>query len=117
MNVVQRCFELGRWSHDVSRPGPTLRGPVDADLAWRPETQSGTVHPVAPAPLQPGGGFGNAILGTVIMGGSASLITVPIGISNSFFDGLEKNSNPLMLKMRAKENWSRKAPKDRHGRL
>jgi phosphate transport system permease protein len=33
-----------------------------------------------PAPLQQGGGFGNAILGTVIMVGIATLITVPLGI-------------------------------------
>ncbi len=33
-----------------------------------------------PAPLQQGGGFGNAIVGTILMVGIATLITVPIGI-------------------------------------
>ena len=33
-----------------------------------------------PAPLEQGGGFGNAIIGTLIMIGIASLITVPLGI-------------------------------------
>jgi phosphate transport system permease protein len=33
-----------------------------------------------PAPLQQGGGFGNAIAGTIIMVGIATLITVPLGI-------------------------------------
>jgi len=33
-----------------------------------------------PAPLEQGGGFGNAIIGTLIMVGIATLITVPIGV-------------------------------------
>jgi phosphate transport system permease protein len=33
-----------------------------------------------PAPLEQGGGFGNAILGTLIMVGVATLITVPLGV-------------------------------------
>ena len=33
-----------------------------------------------PAPLEQGGGFGNAIVGTLIMVGIASLITIPLGI-------------------------------------
>ncbi len=33
-----------------------------------------------PAPLEQGGGFGNAILGTLIMVGIATLITVPLGV-------------------------------------
>ena len=33
-----------------------------------------------PAPLEQGGGFGNAIIGTLIMVGIASIITVPLGI-------------------------------------
>ncbi|HME59247.1 MAG TPA: phosphate ABC transporter permease PstA [Terracidiphilus sp.] len=33
-----------------------------------------------PAPLEPGGGFGNAILGTLIMVGLATLITIPLGV-------------------------------------
>ncbi len=45
-----------------------------------------------PAPLQQGGGFGNAILGTVIMVGIASLITVPIGIFTAVFLAQAKDS-------------------------
>jgi phosphate transport system permease protein len=33
-----------------------------------------------PAPLEQGGGFGNAIIGTLIMVGIATLITVPLGV-------------------------------------
>jgi len=33
-----------------------------------------------PAPLEEGGGFGNAIVGTLIMVGLAALITVPLGV-------------------------------------
>jgi len=33
-----------------------------------------------PAPLEQGGGFGNAIVGTLIMVGLATLITVPLGV-------------------------------------
>jgi len=33
-----------------------------------------------PAPLEQGGGFGNAILGTLVMVGLATLITVPLGV-------------------------------------
>jgi phosphate transport system permease protein len=45
-----------------------------------------------PAPLQQGGGFGNAILGTVIMVGSATLITVPLGIFTAVFLAQAKDS-------------------------
>jgi phosphate transport system permease protein len=33
-----------------------------------------------PAPLEQGGGFGNAIIGTLIMVGLATLITIPLGV-------------------------------------
>jgi phosphate transport system permease protein len=33
-----------------------------------------------PAPLRPGGGFGNAILGTLLMVGIAALISIPFGV-------------------------------------
>jgi phosphate transport system permease protein len=45
-----------------------------------------------PAPLQQGGGFGNAILGTVIMVGIATLITVPLGIFTAVFLAQAKDS-------------------------
>lgn len=38
-----------------------------------------------PAPLETGGGFGNAILGTLIMVGMAALVTVPAGILTAVF--------------------------------
>lgn len=38
-----------------------------------------------PAPLEQGGGFGNAILGTLIMVGIATLITVPLGVVTGVF--------------------------------
>ena len=38
-----------------------------------------------PAPLETGGGFGNAILGTVVMVGIASAIAIPIGILCAIF--------------------------------
>jgi len=38
-----------------------------------------------PAPLEQGGGFGNAIVGTLIMVGLATLITVPLGVLTGVF--------------------------------
>jgi phosphate transport system permease protein len=38
-----------------------------------------------PAPLEQGGGFGNAIIGTLIMVGLAGLISVPVGILTGVF--------------------------------
>ena len=38
-----------------------------------------------PAPLEQGGGFGNAIIGTLIMVGLAGLISVPLGILTGVF--------------------------------
>ncbi len=33
-----------------------------------------------PAPLRPGGGFGNAILGTLLMVGIGAIISIPFGV-------------------------------------
>lgn len=38
-----------------------------------------------PAPLEQGGGFGNAIVGTLVMVGLATLVTLPIGILTAVF--------------------------------
>lgn len=38
-----------------------------------------------PAPLEPGGGFGNAILGTLLMVGLAVVIVVPVGIMTAIY--------------------------------
>ncbi|HEX5661057.1 MAG TPA: phosphate ABC transporter permease PstA [Polyangiales bacterium] len=43
-------------------------------LSWNALTQA------PPAPLEPGGGFGNAILGTLVMVGIAALISIPTGV-------------------------------------
>ena len=45
-----------------------------------------------PAPLEQGGGFGNAIVGTLIMVGLAALITVPLGILTGLFLAEAKES-------------------------
>jgi phosphate transport system permease protein len=45
-----------------------------------------------PAPLEQGGGFGNAIIGTVVMVGLATLITVPLGVLTAVFLAEAKNS-------------------------
>lgn len=45
-----------------------------------------------PPPMVPGGGIANAIVGTLIMVGLASLISVPIGIGSAIF--LSEFSNP-----------------------
>jgi phosphate transport system permease protein len=51
-------------------------------LIWRGGKKLGIAlfTQLPPAPLQQGGGFGNAIVGTIIMVGIAALITVPLGI-------------------------------------
>lgn len=48
-------------------------------LSW------GSFVELPPAPLQDGGGFGNAILGTLVIVSIASLISVPMGISGAIF--------------------------------
>jgi phosphate transport system permease protein len=45
-----------------------------------------------PAPLEQGGGFGNAIVGTLLMVGIATLITLPIGILAAVFVAQHKES-------------------------
>ena len=53
-----------------------------------------------PAPLQQGGGFGNAIVGTIIMVGIASLITVPLGILTGVYLAQAANKNRLASAVR-----------------
>jgi phosphate transport system permease protein len=38
-----------------------------------------------PAPLEPGGGFGNAVVGTIVMVGLAMLLSVPVGILTALY--------------------------------
>ena len=50
-----------------------------SSLRWQVFTE------LPPPPLVPGGGFGNAILGTVIMVGIGALISVPIGVMAAIY--------------------------------
>lgn len=56
-------------------------------LLWRGGKRLGTevLTSLPPAPLEQGGGFGNAILGTTVMVGFAMLITVPFGILTAVY--------------------------------
>ena len=45
-----------------------------------------------PAPLEQGGGFGNAVLGTLVMVGLAALISVPLGVFTGVFLAEAKES-------------------------
>jgi phosphate transport system permease protein len=56
-------------------------------LIWRGGHKLSTAlfTELPPAPLEQGGGFGNAIIGTLIMVGLATLITVPIGVLTAVF--------------------------------
>ena len=73
------------YRHDVAGPDSAIRGAVDADLARRAKAQLALFTELPPAPLEQGGGFGNAILGTLIMVGIATLISVPIGILTAVY--------------------------------
>lgn len=53
-----------------------------------------------PAPLEQGGGFGNAVVGTLIMVALAALISVPIGILSAVFLAQSDASNRLAQSVR-----------------
>ena len=53
-----------------------------------------------PAPLEQGGGFGNAIVGTVLMVGIATLITVPIGVLTAVYLAQAPGNNKLASAVR-----------------
>lgn len=53
-----------------------------------------------PAPLEQGGGFGNAIIGTLIMVGIGTLITVPLGILTGLFLSQALKDNKLASAVR-----------------
>jgi len=53
-----------------------------------------------PAPLEQNGGFGNAILGTLVIVGMALLISVPIGILSAIFLAQAKSGNRLASTVR-----------------
>ena len=48
-----------------------------------------------PAPLEQGGGFGNAILGTLIMVAFAALISIPLGILSAVYLAQARPESPL----------------------
>ena len=50
------------------------------------------VTQLPPAPLEQGGGFGNAIVGTLLMVGIATLITLPLGILTAVFVAQNKDT-------------------------
>jgi phosphate transport system permease protein len=56
-------------------------------LAWRggKKLTLEVFTQLPPAPLEQGGGFGNAIVGTLVMVGIAALISVPLGIMSAVF--------------------------------
>jgi len=56
-------------------------------LIWRGGQKISTAlfTELPPAPLEQGGGFGNAILGTLLMVGLATLITIPLGVLTGVF--------------------------------
>ncbi len=70
-------------------------------LIWRGGQKLGVAlfTKFRPAPLQQGGGFGNAIVGTMIMVGLAALITVPLGVLTAF----------ILRKLQATANWRRRS--------
>src|SRR5262249_37164286 len=61
--------------------------PVLSLLITRGGKQLGlaTFRELPPAALMPGGGFGNAIVGTIVMVGIAAVISVPFGILAAIF--------------------------------
>ena len=56
-------------------------------LAWRggKKLTLAVFTQLPPAPLEQGGGFGNAIVGTLVMVGIATVISVPLGIMSAVF--------------------------------
>jgi len=56
-------------------------------LAWHggQRLSLGVLTQLPPAPLEEGGGFGNAILGTLIMVAMAALMSIPFGILSAVF--------------------------------
>ena len=53
-----------------------------------------------PAPLEQGGGFGNAIVGTIIIVVLAALISVPLGVLSAVFMAQAKENNRLATAVR-----------------
>ena len=75
---------------------------VLAMLIWRggQKLSAEVFTSLPPAPLEQGGGFGNAIIGTLIMVGIATLITVPLGILTGLFLAQAPKDNKLASAVR-----------------
>jgi phosphate transport system permease protein len=53
-----------------------------------------------PAPLEAGGGFGNAIIGTLVIVGLAALIAIPVGLMTAIFLSQADSDNRLAQSVR-----------------
>jgi len=75
---------------------------VLAMLIWRgrQKLSAEVFTSLPPAPLEQGGGFGNAIIGTLIMVGIATLISVPLGILTGLFLAQAPKDNKLASAVR-----------------
>ncbi|HWJ18180.1 MAG TPA: phosphate ABC transporter permease PstA [Geobacterales bacterium] len=71
-------------------------------LLWRGgrELSIAAFTQLPPAPLELGGGFGNAIVGTLVMVGMALLISLPVGIMSAIFLAQSKPDNYLAATVR-----------------
>jgi phosphate transport system permease protein len=63
-------------------------------LAWRggKRLSVGVFTQLPPSAMEPGGGFGNAILGTLVMVGFAVAFTVPVGIMTAIYLAQNRHS-------------------------
>src|SRR5262252_346095 len=66
-------------------------------LLWRGGQRLGLAifTSLPPAPLEQGGGFGNAIVGTIVMVIIAGLISVPVGILSAVYMAQAEKNNRL----------------------
>lgn len=71
-------------------------------LAWRggQRLSLALFTQLPPAPLEQGGGFGNAIIGTLIMVGIATLLTVPLGVLTGMYLAQAKGETKLASAVR-----------------
>jgi phosphate transport system permease protein len=71
-------------------------------LLWRGghKLSVAALSQLPPAPLESGGGFGNAIIGTVLMIALASVISVPLGILSAVFLSQAAHENRLAQAVR-----------------
>lgn len=63
-------------------------------LAWRggKRLSAGVFTQLPPSAMEPGGGFGNAIVGTLVMVGFAVALTVPVGIMTAIYLAQNRHS-------------------------